>query len=141
MYNDNNNTGWSWNPPRQNVSPFSPLPPHYAIIEVNGEAGAKSFRMAPNSSQFLADISNPKIIWAVQTDGAGYLTATPLDVNIHQNQPAPDLNNLETRIKQLEDTLNEYVNSRSNKQPSPKKHPSGNAAATNGNSAATQESN
>lgn len=137
MYNDNNNTRWSWNPPRQNLSPFSPMPPHYEIIEVYGEAGARSFKMGPNSSQYLSDLTDPHTMWVAQTDGAGYMTLTRLDVNIHQDQPQPDLNILETRIKTLEDTLNEYVNSRSNKQPSPKKHPSGNsttAAATTTNS-------
>jgi hypothetical protein len=43
--------------------------------------------MAPNSSIFLADATNPNLIWLVQTDGAGYSTSTALDVSIHQEKP------------------------------------------------------
>ena len=76
--------------------------PHYELIKVNGEAGARAFQMAPNSNTILADATNPNLLWLVQTDGAGYLTATPLDVNIHQTQPPVDVNNLEERVKHLE---------------------------------------
>lgn len=98
--------------------PFS-APLHYEIIKVNGEAGAHSFRMAPNSSAFLADTTNPERIWIVQTDGAGYLTVTPLDAHIHQEAPPPDYNDLAARVKQLEEKYEQF-NTRSNKQPKPK---------------------
>ena len=83
-----NNEGWNWNP---NMNPYMNMPnnynrqsPRYEIVKVNGQAGAQAFQMAPNSSIFLADATNPNLIWLAQTDGAGYLTATPLDVSIHQ---------------------------------------------------------
>ena len=87
--------------------------PHYEIIKVNGEAGARSFQMGPNSSIFLADATNPNLIWLVQTDGAGYLTPIPLDVAFHQDKQQIGLEN---RIKHLED-MYEQLNSRFNKQP------------------------
>ena len=90
--------------------------PHYQIVKVNGQAGTRSFQMAPNSSIFLADSNNPNIIWLVQTDGAGYLTATPLDVQIHQEAPQPSINNLEERIKHLEE-MYERLDSGFSKQP------------------------
>ena len=82
---------------------FNNLAPHYEIPQVNGEAGAKNFQMAPNSNYFLIDSSTPNLLWLVQTDGAGYLTATPWDVLPHQFQPPVDINNLEQRIKNLEE--------------------------------------
>ena len=91
-------------------------PPRYEIVKVNGEAGARAFQMAPNSSLFLADTTNPNLIWLVQTDGAGYLTATPLDVSIHQEKPQPTVSSLEERIKHLED-MYEQLNSGFGKQP------------------------
>ena len=133
--NNNNNQGWNWNQQR-NIAPYPTALPHYEIIEVYGEAGARSFKMGPNSSQYLSDLTDPHTMWVAQTDGAGYLTLTRLDVNIHQDQPQPDLNNLETRIKQLEDTLNEYVNSKPNKQPARAKKQHSNAAATTDSAAA-----
>ena len=36
--------------------------PKYEIIKVNGEAGARNFRMAPNSSALLAD-ETAAIVW------------------------------------------------------------------------------
>lgn len=114
--NWNNNNMWfgqQMNPNQFNRN-YQPLP-HYEIVKVNGEAGAKSFQMAENSSIFLADATNPNIIWMVQTDGARYSTATPLDVKIHQDAPPPNYNDLEERVKRLEDMYGQF-NSGSNKQ-------------------------
>lgn len=85
--------GWSQNLPRQE------------IIRVNGENGAKAYQMAPNSSALLMDESAP-LVWLVQTDGAGYKTAVPYTIAPYQSQPAPDLNDLEERIKRLEEMQN-----------------------------------
>lgn len=82
--------GWSQNLPRQE------------IVRVNGENGAKAYQMAPNSSALLMDESAP-LVWLVQTDGAGYKTAVPYTIAPYQSQPAPDLNDLEERIKRLEE--------------------------------------
>ena len=95
--------------------------PHYELIKVNGEAGAKAFRMAPNSSLILADANNPNLLWLVQTDGAGYQTATPLDVFIHQEKQQPTTSDLEERIKRLEelyDRLNTGLSKQSKKRQS-----------------------
>ena len=110
---------WNFNNPNPNS--YFPnnsymRPPRYEIVKVNGEAGARAFQMAPNSSLFLADTTNPNLIWLVQTDGAGYLTATPLDVSIHQEKPQPTVSSLEERIKHLED-MYEQLNSGFGKQP------------------------
>lgn len=85
--------GWGQNLPRQE------------IIRVNGENGAKAYQMAPNSSALLMDESAP-LVWLVQTDGAGYKTTVPYTIAPYQSQPAPDLNDLEERIKRLEEMLN-----------------------------------
>lgn len=100
MWNNNNN-GFSYAPRLQ-------------IIRVNGEAGARSIMMAPNSDQFLADTTNSSRIWVAQTDGAGYLTITPLDVTVHQDAPPVNLTDLEERIKHLEEQYEQF-NTRSNK--------------------------
>lgn len=73
----------------------TPMPtsylPKYEVIKVNGEAGAKNFHMGPNSSSLLLDETAP-IVWFVQTDGTGYLTATPFDITPHQTQRPINLN-------------------------------------------------
>jgi hypothetical protein len=85
--------GWNQNLPRQE------------IIRVNGENGARAYQMASNSSALLLDESAP-LVWLVQTDGAGYKTATPYTIAPYQAQAEPDYASLEERIKRLEDMIN-----------------------------------
>lgn len=95
---------------------YMPPAPRYEIIQVNGEAGARNFRMAPNSKALLLD-DTAAIIWLAQTDGTGYLTVTPYDVFPHQQVPPIDINNLEMRVSQLEEKINNgQSNFVSNKQ-------------------------
>ena len=75
------------------------------IVRVNGENGAKTYQLPPNSSALLLDESAP-LVWLVQTDGAGYKTAVPYTIAPYQAQPAPDLHTLEERISRLEEMLN-----------------------------------
>ena len=69
------------------------------VTRVNGRNGADAFRMAPNSSILLMDENDP-IVWLKQTDGAGYATVTP-----YQAAAPVDVENLETRVKRLEEML------------------------------------
>lgn len=78
----------------------------YDIIHVNGENGAKSFRMAPNSQCLLLDDTAP-IVWLCQSDGAGYHTVTPYQIAPYQAQPEPDYNAFNQRLTRLEEKFNE----------------------------------
>ena len=126
--NNNNNNNWNRR---------SYMAPYYEIIRVNGEAGAKSFQMAPNSTQFLLDASTQNLIWVVQTDGAGYLTATPWDVFPHQVQQPVDVNSLEQRVRNLED-MYAAINTGSTKQSKKQRNANAN---TNANESATDSAN
>ena len=79
------------------------------IIKVNGENGARAFQMMPNSSALLLDENNP-IIWLVQTDGAGYKTVSPYSITPYQPAPAIDLNDIDARLKRVEEKINESDN-------------------------------
>lgn len=83
--------------------------PRQDILTVNGENGAKALQMPPNSRMLLLDENEP-IVWLAQTDGAGYKTVTPYTITPYKQQPAPDLNTLEARIKRLEEIINEKPN-------------------------------
>ena len=67
--------------------------------------------MAPNSEALLVDETAP-LIWHVQTDSSGFLTATPYLISPYKPQEvAPvDLNNLAERVKQLEDKYAQQSN-------------------------------
>ena len=111
MYNNYGNwTNPLFNNMQQQPSMRPQIAPHYEIIKVNGEAGARAFQMAPNSDLLLADATNPNVIWLVQTDGAGYLSATQLNVTFPQVKTSADFSTLEERIKSLEEKY-EQLNS------------------------------
>ena len=59
--------------------------PKYEVIKVKGKPGVDAFHMGPNSSVLLLD-ETANIVWYVETDGAGYKTATPFDVTPHVEQ-------------------------------------------------------
>ena len=100
-----------------NYNGYTPPAPRYELIKVNGEAGARNFRMAPNSQALLLDETAP-IIWLAQTDGTGYLTVAPYDITPHQQAQPIDINNLAARVAQLEELINaKQSNFGTNKQP------------------------
>lgn len=74
------------------------------IINVNGAAGARSLRLAPNSSVILRDANEP-IVWLCEADGTGYFEPIPYSVTPYQAQPAVDVNDLVKRIARLEAML------------------------------------
>ena len=79
------------------------------IITVNGENGARAFQMPPNSRILLLD-ENAPLVWLAQTDGAGYKTVVAYNITPYQSESAPDYGSLETRVKRLEEMLNEKSN-------------------------------
>ena len=92
--------------------------PRQEIVKVSGEPGARSYQMGPNSSAILLDIDKP-LVWVVQTDGAGYKTVTPYKIEPYQ--PEAVENDLERRIRKLEETIYEsdFINAKSAKQQEP----------------------
>lgn len=76
----------------------------YDIIRVNGENGARAFQMAPNSQAILLDETAP-LVWLVQTDGAGYKTATPYKIEPYTPEAPQSVQSLEARIKRLEEAI------------------------------------
>lgn len=75
------------------------------VTKVNGENGARSYQIGPNSSALLLDESG-LLVWLVTTDGAGYKTVSPYDITPHKTAPSPDFTNLEERIARLEALYN-----------------------------------
>lgn len=76
------------------------------IIRVNGENGARSIRLAPNSEEIALDTTAP-IAWLCRTDGAGYLTVEPYDISPHKTAPQTDISDIEKRIARLEALVND----------------------------------
>lgn len=85
---------------------MQPAAPQMQVTKVNGAGGANAFNIGPNSSALLLD-ANGSMIWAVTTDGAGYKTVTAYDIIPHKSEEAITYEGLETRIKRLEDMIND----------------------------------
>lgn len=88
--------------------PYAALLPKQEAIKVNGQNGALSIRMGPNSSVLALDLTDP-ILWVVVSDGAGYKTATPFDIFPHIQEPEPDLKTFDSRLTRMEKMLEEVV--------------------------------
>ena len=89
------------------VNPYQGVPaaaPQMQVTKVNGEGGANAFSMGPNSSALLLDTSGT-MIWAVTTDGAGYKTVVPYDIQPHRNPEQIAVKSLEDRIRRLEELM------------------------------------
>ena len=93
-------------PQGANFNAYQPRMERHEIIHVNGQPGAAAFRMAPNSNALLLDDTAP-IVWLCVSDGAGYHSITPYAISPYEPEKPIDVNNLEQRIKRLEDMLNE----------------------------------
>ena len=106
MYNPNQFQGYNPYQPTFG-SQFSPTIPQMQVTRVNGRNGASAYNIGANSSALLLDESGT-MVWLITTDGAGYKTINPYDISPHQDTPAPDFSNLETRISRLEGIINEY---------------------------------
>jgi len=94
------------------------MPQNYShqqqIVKVNGKNGAEAYQMMPNSSALLLDETSP-IVYLAQSDGAGYKTITAYDIQLHQDAPPVDTQDLLQRVTRLEEKINESYTS-NNKQ-------------------------
>ena len=91
------------------MNPYQGMPvsaPQMQVTRVNGENGANTYAIGPNSSALLLDTSGT-MIWAVTTDGAGYKTVVPYDIIPHKTQEEKTFMTLESRIKRLEELIND----------------------------------
>lgn len=98
----------SYTPFAQNYNPVQSSLQPTQVVRVNGRNGAEAYAIGPNSSALLLDESGT-LVWLCTTDGAGYKTIAPYDITPHKDAPAPDFGSLESRIKRLEDFVNEYA--------------------------------
>lgn len=84
--------------------PYSPV--RQQIIKVNGENGARTYQMMPNSSALLLD-ENAPLVYLAQTDGAGYKTITAYKIEPYQPEPAPNVGDILARLQKLEERVYE----------------------------------
>ena len=87
------------------------------VIRVNGRNGAEAYQIAPNSSALLLDTSAP-LVWLIQTDGAGYKTATPYSITPYEPAPAVDNNQLAQLISSIDERVRKLEEDRKGKDES-----------------------
>lgn len=79
------------------------------IVKVNGVNGANAYPLLPNCSALLLDETAPRI-FLKQTDGAGYPSITAYKLEPYVEEKQPDISEILTRIKKLEDKVNAKSN-------------------------------
>ena len=82
------------------------------VMKVNGRASAQSIQLPPNSSVLALDNTAP-IVWLCVSDGAGMVTATPYDITEHQDTPPINFSDIEMRITNIEQKVEEIINAKS----------------------------
>lgn len=83
------------------ANPYNPVQQKQTIAKVNGKNGADMYQLPPNSEALLLDETAP-IVWLIQTDSAGYKTATAFDLVAHKEAPQATLQDLMERVEALE---------------------------------------
>lgn len=83
---------------------YRPQLPRQEVIRVSGENGAKAYQLPPNSSVLMMDESAP-IVWLKTTDGAGYPSLAPYSITPYQPAPPVDINDLNSRLRKVEELL------------------------------------
>lgn len=78
---------------------YNNMLPAQQVIQVSGKQSIDTMQMAPNSSVLVMDTSAP-LVWMCVSDGVGRVTATPYDIALHHDVPAPD--SLEGRLAAVE---------------------------------------
>lgn len=113
----NNSNFQMYNPYSNPYNPYNPVSvtgnnsPYQSqrqeVTKVNGREGANAYPLSPNSSTLLLDINQP-IVYLKQSDGAGYCTINAYTISPVKEECVnniTDTNDLEKRIKRLEDML------------------------------------
>lgn len=97
-YSGGMNAPQTWQPraPQMQMQPSAYMG---EIIKVNGQAGAQSLRLTPNSGVIALDTTAP-IVWLCQADGAGYFTPEPFTITPYQ--AATPESDIEKRLSRLE---------------------------------------
>ena len=93
--------GQAWQPRMPQMPQMQAQAPVYMgeIIKVNGQAGAQSLRLAPNSTLLALDTTAP-LVWLCQADGAGYFTPEPYTITPYQaTTPESDIEKRLTRLE------------------------------------------
>nr|DAE53768.1 MAG TPA: hypothetical protein [Caudoviricetes sp.] len=83
------------------ANPYNPVQQKQTIAKVNGKNGADMYQLPPNSEALLLDETAP-IVWLIQTDSAGYKTATAFDLVAHKEATPATLQDLMERVEALE---------------------------------------
>ena len=84
-----------------NNNPWNTYQQPQEVLQVNGENGANSLNLPPNSSALALDTTAP-VVWLIKTDSAAYRTAIPYKIEPLQQAQSTTLNDLEARIERLE---------------------------------------
>lgn len=77
------------------------MQPKQEVVTVNGEDGANTYKLPPNSSALVLDENKP-IVYLVKTDGAGYKTVLAYTITPVIKAAEPTMSDVMARLEALE---------------------------------------
>lgn len=86
------------------------LLPRMQIMQVDGEVGARSAPMGPDSTCLAIDrtYKNGLLVWFIQTDQAGNkVTVTDYDMTPHVHEEPPDFHKLQSLMENMAQKLDQ----------------------------------
>jgi hypothetical protein len=81
--------------------PQRPTMPQQQVVTVAGADSLSQIQLAPNSSMLVMDQGAP-IVYLVQSDGVGKVTATSYDIAPHKDAAAVQRESMDARLSALE---------------------------------------
>ena len=81
------------------------LPPQQ-VLQANGKPSIDALRMSPNSSALIMDTTAP-MVWLCTSDSLGNVSSTCYDITLHKDTPPVDMGSVETRLANVETSINQ----------------------------------
>ena len=82
-----------------------PVLPAQQILRANGKQSIDAIRMAPNSSVYIEDTTDPNILWKCVSDSLGQVTPKKIDIKEHEDAPIIDSSDLLVIVGQINDRV------------------------------------
>ena len=84
----------------------SPRPslPQQQVVTVAGAESLAQIQLAPNSSMLVMDQGAP-VVYLVQSDGVGKVTATAYDISPHKDKAQVQQESMDARLSALEQAV------------------------------------
>ena len=94
--------------------PYQPFPQYQPpfqgqrqVLRANGKTSVDAIKLGPNESVLVMDTTAP-LVWLCVADSLGNVSSSAYDISPHQEVPPVDMNSLEQRLANVENTIKKW---------------------------------